>query len=41
MVEFADLDASMTAFDEFDGGTIVHATLPAEVVDALSAAVED
>ncbi len=40
-VEFTDVDASMEALDEFEGGTIVHTTLPAEVVAALSAAVED
>lgn len=40
-VEFTNAEASMEALDRFEGGTILHTTLPPEVVDQLSAAVED
>jgi uncharacterized membrane protein len=40
-VEFSDVAASMEALDEFDGGTILHTTLSPEVVEMLSAAMED
>jgi uncharacterized membrane protein len=40
-VEFTNAEASMEALDRFEGGTILHTTLPPEVVAQLSAAVED
>ena len=40
-VEFINAEESMEALDQFEGGTILHATLPPEIVDQLSAAVED
>lgn len=40
-VEFSDTTASMEALDQFEGGTIVHTTLPPEVVEEPSAALED
>lgn len=40
-VEFTNAEASMEALDRFEGGTILHATLSPEIVEQLSAAVED
>jgi uncharacterized membrane protein len=40
-VEFINAEEAMDALDQFEGGTILHATLPPEIVDQLSAAVED
>jgi uncharacterized membrane protein len=40
-VEFINAEEAMEALDQFEGGTILHATLPPEIVDQLSAAVED
>jgi uncharacterized membrane protein len=40
-VEFVNVDASMEALDRFEGGTILQATLSPDIVDQLSAAVED
>lgn len=40
-VEFTNVEASMEALDRFEGGTILHATLAPEIVEQLSAAVED
>ena len=40
-VEFINTEASMEALDRFEGGTILHATLSPEIVEQLSAAVED
>ena len=40
-VEFINTEASMEALDRFEGGTILHTTLSPEIVEQLSAAVED
>jgi uncharacterized membrane protein len=40
-VEFINTEASMEALDRFEGGTILHTTLPPQIVEQLSAAVED
>ena len=40
-VEFINTEASMEALDQFEGGTILHTTLSPEIVEQLSAAVED
>ena len=40
-VEFINAEASMEALDRFEGGTILHTTLSPEIVEQLSAAVED
>lgn len=40
-VEFINAEASMEALDRFEGGAILHATLAPDVVEQLSAAVED
>jgi uncharacterized membrane protein len=40
-VEFINADEAMEALDRFEGGTILQATLAPEVVEQLSAAVED
>jgi len=40
-VDFTDAGAAMEALDRFSGGTILHATLQPEIVEQLSAAVED
>ena len=40
-VEFTDIEVSMEALDQFEGGTILHATLAPEIIEQLSAAVED
>jgi uncharacterized membrane protein len=40
-VEFINAEAAMEALDRFEGGTIIQATLAPDVVEQLSAAVED
>ena len=40
-VEFVNVEASMEALDRFEGGTILQTTLSPEIVEQLSAAVED
>jgi uncharacterized membrane protein len=40
-VEFTDAEAAMEALDRFSGGTILHTTLQPEIIEQLSAAVED
>ena len=40
-VEFINTEASMEALDQFEGGTILHTTLSPEIVEQLSASVED
>jgi uncharacterized membrane protein len=40
-VEFTDAETAMAALDRFSGGTILHTTLRPEIIEQLSAAVED
>jgi hypothetical protein len=40
-VELTNVEASMEALDRFEGGTILHTTLAPEIVEQLSAAVEN
>lgn len=40
-LELTNTDAAMATLDQFDGGTIMHTTLPADAAAQLSAAVED
>ena len=40
-VEFINAEAAMEALDRFEGGTITQATLAPDVVEQLSAALED
>jgi uncharacterized membrane protein len=39
--EFANVGAAMEALEPFEGGTILHTTLPPEITAQLSEAVED
>ena len=41
MVDFDQVDQAMEELDRFEGGTILHHTLDADVYEKLSAAVED
>ena len=41
MVTFTKVDQAMATLDQFHGGTIMRQTLPADVAQKLSAAVED
>jgi uncharacterized membrane protein len=41
MVDFDQVDQAMEELDKFEGGTILHHTLDADVYEKLSAAVED
>ncbi len=41
MVDFDQLDQAMEELDKFEGGTILHHTLDADVYEKLSEAVED
>jgi uncharacterized membrane protein len=41
MVDFDQVDQAMEELDKFEGGTILHHTLDADVFEKLSAAVED
>ena len=41
MVDFDQVDQAMAELDRFEGGTILHHTLDADVYEKLSAAVED
>jgi uncharacterized membrane protein len=41
VVDFAHVNPAMTVLDQFDGGTILRHTLPADVAQRLAAAVED
>ena len=41
LVDFDQLDQAMEELDKFEGGTILHHTLDADVYEKLSAAVED
>ncbi len=41
VVTFTKVDQAMTTLDQFAGGTIMRQTLPPEVAQKLSAAVED
>ncbi len=40
-IEFANVGAAMEALEPFEGGTILHTTLPPEITAQLSEAVED
>lgn len=41
LVDFDQVDPAMEELDRFEGGTILHHTLDADVYEKLSAAVED
>ena len=41
LVDFDQVDQAMEELDKFEGGTILHHTLDADVFEKLSAAVED
>ncbi len=41
VVTFTNVEQAMTTLDQFDGGTIMRQTLPADVAQKLAAAVED
>jgi uncharacterized membrane protein len=41
MVDFDQVDQAMEELDKFEGGTILHHTLDADVYEKLSTAVED
>ena len=41
LVDFDQVDQAMEELDRFEGGTILHHTLDADVYEKLSAAVED